>query len=585
MSSSVAEAIRLLRSGKLADAEALARALVAEKRDADALHVLGCIRAQAGARDEALALLDEAIALKPRDASFFNNRAGVLAQSGRLEDAVRDLRRAVQLEPTFAAALAQLGQVQLRLGAPDEAVVALRKATLLAPRDFNLHFLTGLAEMGRERRAEAETAFRAALALVPGDAGARNNLGVALQRQGRAAEAIEHFQRAIAADPSLADARVNWGNALENLGDLEGARAQYREAVALAPASADAWLNKASNAVELGFLDEAREGYGRALELRPGSTDAQYGLGILDLRERRFAEGWRGFERRFETHPPQSARRAPALPAFIRASGELPRVAVWQEQGIGDQVLFSTLLPELRADARAVVEVDARLLGAYRRSLEGVEFVAPAQSRDAFASCAAQLPIGSLPSLYRTDRASFARQPARLLAADPKRVEEMRAHLGAGRWIAIAWRSFQKGLRAGLAARKSIPLELFARLAVARDARLVDLQYGDAAEERAAFDAAHPGLLVRIPGLDAFSDLEGVLAAIEAAGEVVTASNVTAHLAGAAGVRATVVMLGARSPFHYWDAVEGNRSLWYPSLRVASDPRWERWEDALESLA
>jgi hypothetical protein len=44
-------------------------------------------------------------------------------------------------------------------------------------------------------------------------------------------------------------------------------------------------------------------------------------------------------------------------------------------------------------------------------------------------------------------------------------------------------------------------------------------------------------------------------------------------------------MLGARSSFHYWDAVEGTRSLWYPSLRVARDPRWRRWEDAFEALA
>jgi hypothetical protein len=319
--------------------------------------------------------------------------------------------------------------------------------------------------------------------------------------------------------------------------------------------------------------------------LRPQSTDAQYGLGILELREQRFAEGWRGFERRFVTNPPQSAYRAPSLPAFTRGSARLARVAVWQEQGIGDQILFSTLLPDLREDARAVVEVDARLLAAYRRSVPGVEFTTQAQSREAFAACAAQVALGSLASLYRADRASFARQPSRLLGADPQRVEAIREFLGGGRFIAIAWRSFQKGLRAGMAARKSIPLELFAAVARARDARLVDLQYGDAAEERAAFEAAHPGLLVRIPGLDAFSDLEGVLAAIEAAGEVVTASNVTAHLAGAAGVVATVVMLGARSPFHYWDAVEGGRSLWYPRLRVAADPRWERWEDALESLA
>jgi tetratricopeptide (TPR) repeat protein len=514
MSSSIAEAIGLLQAGRLAEAEAAARALVQRSRTPQALHVLGCIRAQAGARDEALALLDEAIALDPRDASFLNNRARVLGEAGRLDEAVRDLRRAVELEPAFQAARQQLAQMLQRV------------------------------------------------------ASFHNNLGVALQQQGRPAEAIAEFQRALAASPALAEAHVNWGNALENQGDLEAARAHYLEAARLSPQSADAWLNGASNAVELGLRREARVGYGRALELKPDSAEAAYGLAILDLREQRFASGWDGFERRFETRPPQSAWRAPPLPRFARGAGGNPRVAVWQEQGIGDQVLFSTLLPELREEATPVVEVDARLIGAYRRGVAGVQFVGPGEARAAFASCAAQVPLGSLAALDRRDRDSFGRQPVRLLQADPARVAAMRGALGEGRFIAIAWRSLQEGLRAGLATRKSVPLEHFAQLARARDARLVDVQYGDAAQERAAFDAAHPGVRVSL-AFDAFSDLEGVLAAIEACGEVVTASNVTAHLGGASGTPTTVLMPGGRSPFHYWDAVEGSRSLWYPSLTVA----------------
>ena len=121
------------------------------------------------------------------------------------------------------------------------------------------------------------------------------------------------------------------------------------------------------------------------------------------------------------------------------------------------------------------------------------------------------------------------------------------------------------------AARKSIEIAQFAGRAAGAGARLVDIQYGDVEAERAAFEREHPGVLVRIAGLDAFDDLEGVMAAISACGAVVTASNVTAHLAGALGVPATVVFLGPVSPFHYWDAVEGARSLWYPSLEVAAN--------------
>jgi ADP-heptose:LPS heptosyltransferase len=258
---------------------------------------------------------------------------------------------------------------------------------------------------------------------------------------------------------------------------------------------------------------------------------------------------------------------------------------VWSEQGIGDQVLYSTLLPSLRdTGARIVAEVDARMLEAYRRSVPGIAFVAAGDTA-AFASCERQVAIGSLARFFRRDRASFASQPAQLLRPDPARVAAIRSILPAGPCIAISWRSVQRGARASRGVRKSAPLESLAVLARGRDVKLVDIQYGDVDAERAEFERRHPGLLVRILGLDAFSDLEGVMAAIAACGRVVTTSNVVAHLAGALGVPATVVFVGGLAPFHYWNAVRDSRSLWYPSVEVAGDPAWREWQEAFDALS
>jgi hypothetical protein len=60
---------------------------------------------------------------------------------------------------------------------------------------------------------------------------------------------------------------------------------------------------------------------------------------------------------------------------------------------------------------------------------------------------------------------------------------------------------------------------------------------------------------------------------------------VTAHIAGAIGVPATVVCLHGWPPFHYWMAGRDGRSLWYPSVEVAADASWASWEAALAALA
>jgi tetratricopeptide (TPR) repeat protein len=528
MSGSAAEAQALahFRAGRLAEARAAwSEILRASPDDPQALHMVGYILTRMGERDEGLRLMDASIERAPRAAPFLNNRAQVLAEDGRVDDAIGDLRRAVQLDAGFTAAYVHLAILLRRAQRLDEALAALRRA----------------------------------LALEPAHAAARENLGLVLNQLGLARK---------------------------DAGDLEQAAAAFEAAFAEGVASPAHALNAASVSVDRGRLDEAEALYARALEAKPGWADAQYGLAQVHLRRHAFASGWAGYERRFESDPPQSKPRDIGLPRLraeeLRAG---VRVAVWSEQGVGDQLLFSTLLPELASHGvRAVVEVDERLLAMYRRSVPQLEFTTLQDSARAFAACERALPIGSLPSLLRGDRASFARQPRPLLRPDEARVAAIRARLGPGRWIALSWRSLQPGARHALAARKSIDLERFAALADA-GFRLLDVQYGDVEAEREAFVRRHPGILTKLDDLDAYTDLEGVAAALAACEAVVTSSNVTAHLAGAIGQATYLAYMEARAPFAYWVPDGKGNCLWYPSIKIVTDARWTRWEDAIAAVA
>jgi ADP-heptose:LPS heptosyltransferase len=113
--------------------------------------------------------------------------------------------------------------------------------------------------------------------------------------------------------------------------------------------------------------------------------------------------------------------------------------------------------------------------------------------------------------------------------------------------------------------------------------RLLDLQYGDTAAERARFAAAG-GRLERLDELDLFNDLEGVLAAVEACDVIVTTSNVTAHFAGALGRPTLLFYLAANPPFHYWVPDRDGRCLWYPSVRIVTGPAIDTWPRALAHI-
>jgi Tfp pilus assembly protein PilF len=433
----------------------------------------------------------------------------------------------------------------------------------------------------------AIASYEAAIEADRGYARAHYNLAVALQQRGQGADAATHYAAAVAAEPRMSQALVNWGNLRKDEGDLDGAASLYRRALAIEPAEALALNNLASIALERGEVAEAKALYSRAAAApSPAADSAAYNLALIALREGDFAAGWDGYELRLRADPHTLSLAPVDLPrAEARHLVHGLRLAIPREQGLGDQLLFGTLLPELAARGVAAhVEVDPRLVEACRRSVPALRFVIPSEAPAAFAACERQIPLGSLPRLLRRHRADFASQPAALLRPSAARVREMRARVGGPGRIAIAWRSFQGAGRRHVEARKSAPLEAFAAFA-GTGARLVDVQYGEVAQERAVFDARHPGLRLHLDGVDLRNDLEGALAAIEACDLVVTTSNATAHLAGALGKRAWLVYLDGNPPFHYWVPTAEGRSLWYPSVEILAERSWSDWADAFGAVA
>jgi Tfp pilus assembly protein PilF len=571
MSASSAEALALLRQGRAAEAEALLRKrLAGGSADARSVHLLGFILATGGRVDEGLPFLDRSLAMDPRNPDFLGNRAQVLAAAGRFDEAARDAAAATAQDPSMGQAWIVLAQALRRLGRREESRTAAKSALANPRQAAAAAYHIALLDMEAGDAAAAEAGFAAVVQREPQHAAALNNLGILQRDGGRNEVAVESFRRAAQAAPGDAGIRHNLGVALRGLGRLEEAYAAFA-----AGQSPESLANAAGLAMELERLGEARELYARAAALRPGFADAEYGLAQVALREHRFAPGWDGYERRFDTTPPLAL--AAALPLPRLEAGDLARarrVAVTQEQGLGDQVLFSTLLPELaRRGIDAIVEIDARLHGLYRRSLPGFTFTRPGDEA-AFAGCDFQVPLGSLARLFRRDVAAFAAQPSALLVADPARVEALRAAVRAlapeGDVVAISWRSPQAGERRWLGERKSIALARLAEAAAGE--RLLDLQYGEVDAERRDFEARNPGRLLRIPGLDLREDLEGVAAALVACGRLVTVSNATAHLAGALGVDAELLIPRGWPPFSYWAPAENGRSLWYPSVRIVAHP-------------
>lgn len=542
---------------------------------------------RAGRPDEAIAAYRRALAVGPAFAEAYVNIGNAMLAQGRTDEAYAHYAEAYRVDPGFPEALTNYGSVLRELGRMREALPLLESAVQKKPQlDYAQNNL-GIAYFETGRPAEAVECYRRALELRPTFDLARNNLGNALAAVGRRDEAVATFRDLLARAPSDANAHSNLGVVLQDMGDVEGAIACYRRALELRPDFTAAINNLAFLYQEEGRTAEAVEMLRKALAINPSYARAEYNLALAHLYRFEFAEGWRLHRARYRTVPPVAHERWFPFPRFSAADWDGGhRLAVWREQGVGDQLLYSSLLPDLEGRGQAfVLEIDVRLIPAIKRAHPSWEVTGPDASDEPFRTCDRHAAVGDLAKFLRPTLASFSAQPRALLAADAARASEYRRRLVKGneRLVGVSWRSFQPAARIFVERKKSAPLAAFRGLSLRDDVRILDLQYGDTAAEREAFAAAG-GRLARLDDLDLFKDLDGVLAAIEACDLVVTTSNVTAHLAGSIGKRTYLVYLSANPPFHYWATDGAGRCHWYPSLTIVTARDMDTWEKALRRI-
>ncbi len=186
-------ALARLRSGKIGDAVAIARALVREAPDAaDAQQLLGMALADAGDRAGGETAFRQALALSPGSPAVALNFAAWLRRSGRPADALAVLDPC----PDTAPILVQQGLAAAQLGDHRRARDAFQRALEREPESVSALHGLGNVLRGLGEHDAAAACFRRVTVLVPGNAAGWFGLGAAQRMQGRIEEALSSLQRA-----------------------------------------------------------------------------------------------------------------------------------------------------------------------------------------------------------------------------------------------------------------------------------------------------------------------------------------------------------------------------------------------------
>ena len=253
------------------------------------------------------------------------------------------------VDQDFELALLCHRKGQLKVAAPLYQAVLKRD-----PTRADAAHLYGLAHIGLGNLAHGIEALFLSLRIKPGAIEVEHDLGSALISAGQVERAIEQFHLVIAADSAHINAHINLGLALAATDRAIEAEGALVAALALAPDHAYAWYKLGRVRAALGDWDGALGAYEKCLHYDPEHHDARYNLGNLQLGSELFDPGWMNYEARW-VRPQPGPKRPFDVPVWRGESLSGRTILVWGEQGVGEEILFASMIPDLIARAGHVL--------------------------------------------------------------------------------------------------------------------------------------------------------------------------------------------------------------------------------------
>jgi Flp pilus assembly protein TadD len=511
---------------------------------------LESLRARSNARADVASTVEPAAAPQAARAAFDGGLAAYAARD--LATAIDCFNRVLKFRHDDADAHNNLGLCYLETGRREDAVDAFVLATHFRPDFPQAFYHLALAALQERDIAEAVRCLKRALELSPDFAVACNSLGYVFTHQtGDFEQGAALIRKALALNPADPDILCNYGAVLAQEGRAEEALAVCDELLASHPQMHEARLNRALALLKRGHFDVAWP----------------------DYEARKFARG-------------NYIPRALPFPEWRGESLGGKKLLIYAEQGLGDQIMFASCVPDVLKLADAcLIECAPSLVPLFARSFAGATVVAQTQDDANLARTAQaaadthQVAMGSLPAQFRQRRADFP-DHAGYLRADPARIAYWKNRLdalGPGLKAGISWAG---GTPATRSASRSMQLVDWTPIFGQRRCHFVNLQYGNAATElRALLGKREVSIHDWRDAIENFDETAALVAALDL---VITVQTALVHLAGALG-KPTWVMLQAASEWRYGEQDES--MPWYPGVRLFRQSRPGDWQSVVASVA
>lgn len=480
--------------------------------------------------------------------------------------------------PNNLEALQMLGLIYANQNKFSQAAELFGRAAMLKPDSAKIYNNLGVAEMRQGNLEHARAAFAKAVSLQKDFKQAHNNLGLVLKKQGKFAESAAALKKAISIDPGYVEAFGNLGMTFLAQGKFAQAAENLQKAIELKPDVAEFHNNLGNAMMELGRFDEAIAAFEKAIEIEPQSAQPHHNLSLVLILTGQFKKGWDEFEWRWKNTGFSTPQR-PFRQSLWDGSAINGKLLVWGEQGIGDEVQFSGLIPHITAKGvKVAIECDNRLVGLLQRSFPHIPVAGRTEPPAELLMCDSithQIPLCSIPNAL-----GWPLEVKPHLVPDENLRQNLRGKYKDGKDVLLAGISWKSGnVQEG--GKRSIDLPYWEPILKIPGVKFVSLQYGQCQKQ---LQEVHQQLgieIIKDETINPFTDLEGFAAQTAAMDLIISIDNSTVHFAGTLGINVWTLL--PKVPDWRW-GLEGETTCWYPTMRLFRQQETGNWQPVISKV-
>ncbi len=389
---------------------------------------------------------------------------------------------------------------------------------------------------------------------------------------------------------------VSRASALRSVGRKEESKELLEKLIEMFPGEPVVYRIKADLLGDENPL-EALPLYEKALEVSVEKTKrpdpaVQWNMSLHLLRVRDIERGWAFWEQGFHPVVGTMGRNLPdRIKTMDRADKGKPIdknkwTIVVSEQGIGDQILFLSVMNEaIEEFGKILLIAEARMHAILKRSFPNLLVAGPGMTytwANSPVNKNGYVPLGSLPGRYRKTVECFEKGRAPFLIANKEKFEKyrkiLRERANGKPIIGISWRG---GYWAIQRKTKALELEHWEPI-FKKNALFVNLQYGDIRPElKYLVEKKHQ--LTVFKGIDFQSDLDDWLSIAGACDGIISISTALVHFAGAIGQKVAIVMPAQYGPWHL--GISDHRSIAYKNVRIFRPTQKEPLTSLIQRVA